>query len=76
MFIKNPYLLAGVGMDDNVDAAEKFYVCTMELKKRVSRVLIMPGIVCLFCESETWPRDVASNPLRISVTCQKTKLSS
>ena len=40
-------------MDDNVDAAEKFYVCIMELKKRVSRVLIMPGIVCLFCESET-----------------------
>ena len=45
MFIKYPHLLTVVRRGDNVDVAEKMYVCIMELKKRVSRVSIMPGIV-------------------------------
>ena len=45
MLIKYPHLLTVVRRGDNVDVAEKIYVCIMELKKRVSRVSIMPGIV-------------------------------
>ena len=48
MFIKYPHLLTGVVKDDNVDAAEKFLCLFMELKKRLSMVLIMPGIVFLW----------------------------
>ena len=47
MFIKYPSLFTGEGRGDHVDAAEKFYVCCMELKKMLLRVLIMPGIVFL-----------------------------
>ena len=45
MFIKYPSIYTGVGKDDYVDAAEKFYVCCMELKKRMLRVVTMRGIV-------------------------------
>ena len=34
MFIEYPSLFTGLGRDDH-DAAEKFYVCCMELEKRV-----------------------------------------
>ena len=44
------HFLTGVGRGDNVDAAEKCICLLYELKKMVSWVLILPGIV--FCESE------------------------
>ena len=39
----------------------RLYIRYMEFEKRVSEVLMIPDIG-FFCESETWPRCVASNP--------------
>ena len=75
MFIKYAHLLTGVVRDDNVDDAWGLYVCCMGLEKRMSVVLMMPGIV-FFCESGPWPRCVASSPWCIRVTYHKGKLLS
>ena len=52
----------------------RLHVRCMELEKRMSKVLMM--LVIVFCDSETWPGCVASNPWGIRFTYHKGKLSS
>ena len=47
MCIKYAHLHTGIVKDDNVDDACFFYVRNMRLEKRMSSVLMMPGIVFL-----------------------------
>ena len=46
-FIKYAHLPTGVVRDDNVDDAWRLYVRYMGLGKRISEVLMMPGIAFL-----------------------------
>ena len=51
MLIMYAHLLTVVIRDDNVYDAWAFVCCCLGLEKRMSEVLMMPGIV--FCKSET-----------------------
>ena len=63
---KYPLLLTGVGKDDQVDAAEKFVCLSYGIEEEDAKGIDNARHI-LFCECETWPRDVASNPIRIRV---------